>query len=277
LTAHTGTYYGPSAIGEDLKRFVSLTWMLAATDYKLRFFGSVLGYIWSLMRPLMLFGVLYVVFAEIINFGDQIKHYPAYLLTAIVLWMFFEEATSAAVASAVTRENLLRKVRFPRMVIPLSVALTALFNLLANLLAVFIFLIVLDIEPRLSWLELPLLIALLVVLATGVSLLLSALFVRYRDIAQIWDVVLRALFYATPILYVVGMAPDSVERILAANPLASVMTEMRHAMIDPAAPTAGDALGGDVRLLIPIGVITLIFIIGLWVFNRETPRLAENL
>jgi ABC-2 type transport system permease protein len=275
--AGTGTYYGPSALGEDLRRFVNLTWMLAVTDYKMTYFGSLLGYFWSLLRPLMFFGILYVVFTHIVDLGDQVKHYPAYLLTAIVLWMFFEEATSAAVASAVNRENLLRKVRFPRMVIPFSVVLTALFRLLGNLLAVFVFLFSLGIEPRWSWLELPVLIAILVVLSIGFSMLLSALFVRFRDIGQIWDVFLRALFYGSPILYTVGMAPDSVERILGASPIASVLTEMRHAMIDPAAPTAAEALGGAERLLVPAGAIVVSVLVGLWVFNRETPRLAENL
>jgi ABC-2 type transport system permease protein len=271
------TYQGPSALGDDLRRFLSLTWVLAVTDFKLSFFGSVLGYFWSLMRPLMLFGVLYVVFTQFIRFGDDIKHYPVYLLTAIVLWTYFEEATSGAVPSAVTRENLLRKVRFPRMVIPLSVALTALFNLGMNLLAVLVFVLASGVEPRVSWVQFPLLIGILVILATGLAMLLSALYVRYRDIAPIWDVTLRVLFYASPVLYVIGTVPDSVERKLGASPIASVLTQMRHAVIDPAAPTAAEALGGPERLLIPAAAVVCTFALGLWVFNREAPRLAENL
>jgi ABC-2 type transport system permease protein len=275
--SHTASYHGPSALGDDVRRFVNLTFVLAVTDFKLRFFGSVLGYFWSLMRPLMLFGVLYAVFTQFIRFGDDIKHYPVYLLTAIVLWTYFEEATSAAVPSAVIRENLLRKVRFPRMVIPLSVALTALFNLAMNMLAVLVFVLASGVEPRWSWLQLPFLIAILVLFATGMAMLLSALYVRYRDIAPIWDVSLRVLFYGSPVLYVISTVPDSVEHILATNPIASVLTQMRHAVIDPAAPTAADALGGVALLLIPAGVIISAFLLGLWVFNREAPRLAENL
>ena len=128
--------------------------MLAVTDFKLRFFGSALGYVWTLMRPLLLFGVLYFVFTEVVRLGDDIEHYPVYLLTSIVLFTFFSETTSRGVTSLVERENLLRKVRFPRLVIPLSVALHALFNLGLNLIVVFVFVLASGIEPRVSWLEL---------------------------------------------------------------------------------------------------------------------------
>ena len=176
-------YRGPSALGDDLRRFWSLTFTLAATDFKLRFFGSALGYLWTLMRPLLLFGVIYVVFTEVVRFGEGVEHYPVYLLMAIVMFSFFSEATSRGVTSLVERENLLRKIRFPRLVIPLSVTLAALFNLGANLVVVFVFVFVSGVPPPLDWVQMPLLIAMLVVLATGVTMLLSALYVRYRDIA----------------------------------------------------------------------------------------------
>ena len=145
-------YRGPSALGDDLRRFWSLTYMLAATDFKLRFFGSALGYLWTLMRPLLLFGVLYFVFTEVVKFGEGVKHYPVYLLSAIVLFTFFSETTSRGVTSLVERENLLRKMRFPRMVIPLSVALHSLFNLGLNLIVVFVFIFAsgIDADARLA-------------------------------------------------------------------------------------------------------------------------------
>lgn len=269
--------FGPSAMGNDLRRFWSLTLMLATTEFKLRFFGSALGYVWTLMRPLMLFGVLYLVFTEVVRFGEGVKHYPVYLLTAIVLFTYFSEATGGSVPSLLGRESMLRKIRFPRMVIPLSVSLTSLFNLGMNLIAVFIFALANGVRPQWGWLELPLLIAILVVLATGVGMLLSALFVRYRDIEPIWDVVTQLLFYGSPILYVISALPDSAERILLANPIAAVLTEMRHALLDPDAPTAAAAIGGAPRLLIPAGIVVAVFALGLWVFHREAPRIAENL
>ena len=270
-------YRGPSALGDDLRRFWSLTFTLAATDFKLRFFGSVLGYLWSLMRPLMLFGVIYVVFTEVVRFGAGVEHYPVYLLTSIVLFTFFAEATSRGVTSLIERENLLRKIRFPRLVIPLSVALAALFNLLANMIAVFVFVFISGIEPRPDWVQVPLLIAMLVVLSTGVTMLVSALYVRFRDMQPIWEVTLQLLFYASPVLYVITFVPEDFRKIAASNPIATILTQMRHALIDENAPTAPTVLGGWVELLIPVGIVAAIFAVGFWVFFRETPRIAENL
>jgi ABC-2 type transport system permease protein len=274
--AHQVRRHAPSAFGDDLRRFFNLTFTLAVTDFKLRYFGSVLGYVWSLIRPLMLFGVLYLVFTKVFDVGD-VKHYPVYLLTSIMLWSYFAEATSNSVTSLVTRESLLRKMRFPRMVIPLSVSLTALFNLGMNMLAVFVFVLANGIEPRVSWLWLPVLVLFLMVLATGIAMTLSALYVRFRDMAPIWDVALQVGFYASPILYVLAKLPNSIEREAAINPIAVVNTQMRHALLDPSAPTASAAMGGAGRLAIPIVLVAALFALGVWVFHRETPRIAENL
>jgi ABC-2 type transport system permease protein len=276
-TAPAPRYRGPSALGDDFRRFWSLTFTLAATDFKLRFFGSVLGYLWTLMRPLLLFGVIYVVFTEVVRFGAGVEHYPVYLLTSIVLFSFFAESTSKGVTSLIERENLLRKIRFPRLVIPLSVALAALFNLLANMVAVFVFVFISGVEPRPDWVQVPLLIAMLVVLATGVTMLVSALYVRFRDMEPIWEVTLQLLFYASPILYVITVVPEDFRKIAASNPIATILTQMRHALIDENAPTAPTVLGGWLWLLILVGIVTAIFAVGFWVFFRETPRIAENL
>jgi ABC-2 type transport system permease protein len=262
---------------EEVSRFWSLTWTLAVTDWKLRFYGSVLGYFWSLARPFLLFGVIYLVFSKFAKLGDEVKHYPVYILFALVLFTFFAETTGNGLASLVDREHLLRKVRFPRLVIPLAVALTSLFNLLMTLLAVMVFAIANGVYPRWSWLQLPLLVAILVVLSVGVAMLLSALFVRYRDIAPIWEVFSQALFYASPILYVTTMVPESFQHPYVAAPLAAIFAQMRHAVIDPSAPPAWEAIGGADRLLIPGGIIVGAFVLGWWVFHREAPRIAENL
>jgi ABC-2 type transport system permease protein len=270
-------YRGPTAVGDDLRRLVNLTFTLAANDFKLRFFGSALGYLWTLMRPLLLFGVLYFVFTEVVRFGDGVKHYPVYLLAAIVLFTFFSETTSRGVTSLIERETLLRKIRFPRMVVPLSVALHAAFNLGLNLLVVFVFVFASGIDPRWTWLEMVPLILLLVMLSTGTTMLVSALYVRYRDVQPIWEVILQILFYASPIIYVTASFPDSIEREAMANPITAVLTQMRHALIDPNAPTAAEAIGGGIRLLIPLFVTAVVFALGIWVFAREAPRIAEDL
>jgi ABC-2 type transport system permease protein len=271
--------YGPSAFGDDIRRFVNLTLTLATTEFKLRYFGSVLGYFWSLARPLLFFGVLYTVFTQVFRFGKGIPHYPVYLLGSIVLWTFFIETTAGCVQCLLAREGLLRKMRFPRLVIPLSVALTALFNLGTNFVAVLAFAFASGVELRWSWLELLPLIVLMATLAVGIGMLLSALYVRFRDIQPIWEVAAQILFYGSPIIYVSSQyAKRGLEHAaVTLNPIATILTQMRHAFVDPGAPTAAAAAGGTVRLLIPVGIIAAMFALGLWFFNREAPRIAENL
>ena len=267
----------PMVIGEDARRFWHLTWTLATTDFKLRFYGSALGYAWTLVRPFAFFGVIWFVFAKIVGAGNGVRNYPAYILVALVLFQFFLSITSTSLSCLVDRQSLLRKMRFPRLVIPLSVTLGALFELGMTLVAVVIFLALSGVYPSWGWLELIPLIGILTVFATGLGLLLSVLFVRFRDIRPIWDVVGQMLFYASPVLYVSTMVPEEYQRPYLANPLATVLTQMRHAVIDPGAPTAAEAIGMSARLLIPAGIVLVVFCLGVWAFNREAPRVAENL
>lgn len=266
-----------SGHGADGRRVLALAWTLALTDWKLRFYGSALGVVWTLVRPFAFFGVIYFVFTDIIGLDKSIHNYGVYILFGLVLFNFFGEITGNSVQALTQRENLLRKMYFPPMVIPLAVALTALLNLGMTLVAVMIFVLANGIVPTWSWLELPVLVALVAVFATGIGMLLSALYVRYRDIQPIWEVLSQLLFYATPVLYVATIVPTSYQRAYLCNPLASVLTQVRHAIVDPGAPSITQALGSDLRLLIPLGVIAVAFALGLWVFQRESPRIAENL
>jgi ABC-2 type transport system permease protein len=273
---------GPSALGGDLRRFVQLTMTLAITDFKLKFFGSVLGYVWQLMRPLMLFGVLYLVFVQFVRLGgEMVPRYPVVLLMGIVTYMFFASATGGCVTAVLNREALVRKIEFPRLVIPLSVVLVAYFDVLLNFIAVFVFVLAHGVEPRLSWLEvIPLLLA-LGFLATGIGMLLSALFVRFRDVEPIWEVTLQVIFYTSPILYPIELVAlrggQDVQQAMMLNPLTAILQELRHAVIDPNALSAGQAAGGWEWILIPAGITVGLFALGFWVFNREAPRIAEEL
>jgi ABC-2 type transport system permease protein len=269
---------GPSALGGSPARFLYLTRTLAVTDFKLKFFGSALGYLWQLMRPLMLFGVLYVVFTQVVRLGNDVAFYPAVLLTGIVLYTFFAEATGGAVTCVVDRENLVRKIHFPRLVVPLAGILTAYFNLLLNLVAVLVFVFASGVGMRLSWLELPLLLLILGVLCAGIAMLLSALYVRFRDVKPIWDVMLQIAFYSSPVLYAIETVPsEKLQHALMLNPLGAIIQQARHAIIDPEAPSAAAAAGGWELLLIPCALVVGLFALGFWVFNREAPRIAEEL
>jgi ABC-2 type transport system permease protein len=194
---------------------------------------------------------------------------------ALVLFQYFLGIVTASLTCLVDRQSLLRKIRFPRLVIPLSVTLEGLFDLGMTLLAVFVFLVLLGVYPDWGWLELIPLAAILTVFATGLGLLMSVLFVRFRDMKPIWDVVGQMLFYASPILYVATQVPERYQDLYLLNPLAAVLTQMRHAVIDPAAPSAAEAMGGS--LAIPAAIVVAVAVLGAWAFVREAPRVAENL
>jgi ABC-2 type transport system permease protein len=273
---------GPTALGDDPRRLMRLTWTLATTDFKLRFFGSALGYLWQLMRPLMLFGILYVVFTQILDVSGPENFFGVSLLLGIVLYNFFGEATGGAVKSILIREQLVRKIDFPRLAVPLATVLQAVFNLGLNLVVVLVFLLANGGRPRLSWVALPVLVVLLAMLAFGLAMLLSSLYVRYRDIEPIWDVVLQALFYATPILFTVGLLRDkageqAVKLMLLVNPFAALVQEGKHTLIDPSHPSVAAAVGNSLLVLIPLTEILALLAIGYVVFAREAPHIAEDL
>jgi ABC-2 type transport system permease protein len=272
---------GPSALGTDPKRLLRLTLALAVTEFRLKFFGSALGYLWQLMRPLMLFGVLYGVFSVFLNISEDLQFYPVALLLGIVMYSFFSEATSMSVRSLVNRENLVRKIEFPRLAVPLATVVTAMFNLALNLVPVVIFLLIAGGTPRLSWLEMPFIVAILAVFALGLAMLLSVLFVRYRDIEPIWDVVLQVLFYATPIFYpielVVEQGYPGLAKVLLCNPLAALIQQARHALIDPSHSSVAHALGSYALVLVPLTIVVIVAGVGFAVFDRQAPRIAEEL
>jgi ABC-2 type transport system permease protein len=269
---------------DDWSRFWHLTYNIARNEFKLRFFGSVLGYLWQLVRPLLLFGVLYVFFTKVAHVngsGPGQEHYGAQLLGSIVLFTFFAEATSGAVRSVVDRENLVRKIQFPRMVIPLSVVLLALFNLALNLVVVLGFALAEGVTPMLSWLELPLIVGTLAIFATGIAMLLSALFVSLRDIQPIWDVISQILFYCSPVIISVETVSEKVSatvlHLYMFNPLAVVFQQFRYAIITHGTLSAGEALGGWGLLVAPLAIVFGVFMLGFSVFNRAAPQVAENL
>lgn len=277
--------HGPSALSGDLRRFWSLTFTLARTEFKLRFFGSVLGYLWTLVRPLLLFGVLWVFFTQVGHVNDSTapgaRYYGVQLLGSIVLFTFFAEATTGAVRSMVDRENLLRKIHFPRLVIPASIVLLALFNLGLNLVVVMIFALGSGVEPMLSWFELPLIIGGLVLLSAGVAMLLSALFVYFRDVSPIWEVLSQILFYASPVIISIDTVREKLSTTLLhlymLNPLAVIFQQFRHAIVTHSTLSAGQALGSWTALLEPLAIVVGIFAIGFAVFDRSAAKIAENL
>jgi ABC-2 type transport system permease protein len=270
---------GPSALGGGPRRFFDLLWLISVTEFKRVYFGTVLGYLWSLIRPLMLFAVLLFVFTQVFKIGsDEAPHYPVLLLLGIVLFNFFSEATTASVTSVVDQEGIVRKTQFPRLVIPLSTVVTGILNLGVNLVVVLVFILAFGVDPTWTWLLFPLPLALLFFLTAAASMALSVLYVRFRDVAIIWVVLSQVLFYATPILYPIeALHNATLERVLMFNPLAVIMEQVRVWVIEPSAPTAAEAAGGAVWLLPALAIFVAVCAYGVWIFNRQAPRIAEEL
>ena len=268
---------GPSALGGGSRRFFDLLWLMSVTEFKRVYFGTVLGYIWSLIRPLMLFAVLLFVFTKIFRLGSQVPNYPVLLLLGIVLFTFFSEATQNAVGSVVAQEGIVRKTQFPRLVIPLAVVLTAAFNLSLNLIVVFVFIFAWGVEPSWTWLLLPPALALLFLLTTAMSMVLSVMYVRFRDVLIIWTVSAQVLFYATPILYPIEIVPDSYQQFIFLNPLAPIFEQIRVWVLDPNAPTAVDVVGGVAGLIPAAAIFVGVCAFAVWIFNRDAPKIAEDL
>jgi ABC-2 type transport system permease protein len=268
---------GPSALGGGWHRSLDLLYLIAVTEFRRSYLGTALGYLWSLARPLLLFGVLLVVFTKAFDLGERVQEYPVLLLFNIVLFGFFQEATVLAVGSILAQESVVRKTQFPRLVIPLAVVLTGLFNLAANLVVVFAFILASGVEPMWTWLLLPVVVALLTVFTAAVAMTVSALNPRFRDTGIIWSVAVTALFYATPVLYPLELVSGTVGRLLALNPLAPLFELARKWVIDPDAPGPAAAAGGAVWLLVPAALFVAVCVLGVWVFSREAPRIAEEL
>lgn len=251
---------------------------LVRTEFKLRYQGSAIGYAWSLLRPLFMFIILYAVFAGVFKLGNEIPNYPIYLFVGIVLWQFFTEMTQQSLGSIVGRGDLIRKIRIPRWLIIVSTSISALINLSLNMIIVVLIALVTGMDFLKTSIFLPLFIIEIYIFALGLSLILSALFVKYRDISFIWDVFLQAGFYATPILYPLTLiANTTIQKLLLINPMAQSIQGARNVFVTPETITIGNVFQSSFAFLIPL-VITLGFLVtGIFYFKKQAPHFAENL
>lgn len=255
---------------------------LVKTDFKLRYQGSVLGYLWAILRPLLMFAILYIVFAKLLRMGGDIPHYPVYLLTGTVLWNFFTECTGQGIQAIVMRGDLLRKISFPKYIIVVAATATALINLAINLGVIIIFAFINGVTPTWSWLLVPFSILELYAFSLGISFLLGAINVKYRDVTSIWDVMVQALFYAVPIIYplsmVISSSPDFgplAAKIIMLNPIAQVIQDVRHNLITPVSITTWDLVDGWLRA-VPILLVIVVLILAALFFRRKSKRFAEE-
>ena len=259
---------------------------LVKTDFKLRYQGSMLGMVWSVLKPLMLFAVMYVVFVRFLRFGAGIPHFAVSLLLAQTLWSFFQESTSQGMRAIVDRGDLLRKINFPRYIVVISSTVSAFINLLISLVVVLIFMIINGVEFRLTILLFPLIVIELYIFALAVAFLLSTLYVKFRDIGHIWDVVMQIWFYITPIIYplsqIISMSGFGLvvaKLMLIVNPMAQIIQDARYVLVTTQTETIWNTVGAGTPLLkiIPIVLTSVLFAIGVVVFRKHSRTFAEDL
>lgn len=252
---------------------------LVKTDFKLRYQGSVLGYAWAILRPMLMFLIMYLVFAKFLGLGNGIPHYPVYLLTGTVMWNFFTECTGQGIQAIVNRGDLLRKLSFPKWIIVVSATATALINLSINLLVVIVFALINGVTPGWSWLLAPLSILEIYALSLGLSMLLGAINVKFRDISSIWDVTQQALFYAIPIIYPISIVLETspiAAKILMLNPIAQAVQDIRHNLITAETITTWDLTDVGIAMIPILIVIVLLVISGLY-FRKKSKHFAEEI
>lgn len=250
---------------------------MVRTDFKVRYQGSLLGYAWSLLRPLLLFAVLYVVFVYLIPLGNGVEHYPVYLLTGVMLWNFFTEATTQGAISIVSKGDLLRKINIPKYLLTVSSILSALVNLFFGLVVIFILAVINHVAISIGWLMIIPLVLELTILATGISLLLSALYVKFRDITYIWEVFLQIGFYASAIIFPLTLVGEHLRKWFFINPVVQIVQDARYFVATDTSITMWNTIYNPIFYIVPFTVIAIILVIGILVFKRQSRSFAEDL
>jgi len=252
---------------------------LVKTDFKLRYQNSVLGYLWSLLRPLALFVIMYIVFVRFLKVNYQVPHSAVYLLVGLVIWNYFGEVTSGSIGAIVGRGDLLRKLNFPKYTIVLAGSVSALINLAINLVVVSIFMVVQHVDVGINIIYVPLLILELFVFSIALAFFLSALFVRFRDVNYIWEVIMQAAFYATPIFYPLVAVPAShhLRQIVMLNPVAQIIQDIRFSLVTDHTPTIASVYGSGWVRAIPIATTVLLAVIAGSYFRSRSRYFAEEI
>lgn len=262
-------------LSERLARIARLVRVLTASDLKIRYGDSVLGYLWTVGKPLALFSTLYVVFGLLLRFGAPLPHYPLYLLLGVMLWSFFADGVSRTMSSIVDNGNLIRKLSFPRLVIPLSASMTALITFGLSIVTIAIFIASNRLTPQVEWLLLVPELAELYLFVLGLGLVLGTLYVRFRDMTLLWEVALQILFFLSPIIYPFTLVPPYGRQLMLLNPFTQVMQDIRAILIYPDDVLTAPAAFSPLRLL-PLLVTGVVLGLGILIFKREEPWFAER-
>jgi ABC-2 type transport system permease protein len=260
--------------------FLRVLRIVGAIEFKAKYAGAVLGYVWSLAKPLAYFGVLWLVFAHLLRTENQTEDFTLFLLIGILLFTFFVDTVSTMLPSIVEGGAILRRLAFPPILIPLSASVGICITFFVNMLAVVVFIAIQRVSPRLEWLLVPLLLAELYAFCVGLGLLVAALYVRFRDVGQIWEVAAQLLFFACAIFYPIGILPAWAQKVAFLNPLVQIIQDVRHAILGASGPndlTAADVYAGAGGRIIPILIAVFVFLGALAFFRREGRYFAERI
>jgi ABC-2 type transport system permease protein len=264
----------------EFQRNVNLVRELSITSFKLKYTGSALGYVWSLVKPLMLFGIMYLVFSILLKAGKGSYDFPVQLLIAIVAWTFFTEATSTAMNAVAGNGDLIRKAYFPRWILVVASTTSSLLTFAINTVLVVIVTFALG-HLDLTWVSLlaPLYYIELLILVLGLSMLLSSLFVFFRDLGHIWEILSLVLFYGSAVVFPFELIQThslKLADLAGMNPIAQIITDLRHVLVSPEHIPSMASLIGPLAY-VPIGISIAVFILGFAVFHKLTPKFAESL
>jgi ABC-2 type transport system permease protein len=253
---------------------------LVKTDFKLRYNGSVLGMLWSVLKPLLLFAIMYVVFIHFLKFGAGIPHFAVSLLLALTLWSFFSEATSQGMQAIVSRGDLIRKIKFPKYIVVVSATVSALINLGISLIIVLIFSVINGVDFHWHILFVPLVILELYVLALALAFLLASIYVRFRDIGHIWDILMQGAFYATPIIYPITMVAavsSTAAKALLLNPMAQIIQDARYLVVTDSTETVWTYIANPFIQIVPILIIVVLVVVATVAFRKNSKKFAERI
>jgi ABC-2 type transport system permease protein len=270
----------PSRPTSGLAYYLRVLRVVGGIEFKAKYAGAALGYVWSLAKPLAYFGVLWLVFAHLLRTANQTEDFTLFLLIGILLFTFFADTVGVMLPSIVEGGSILRRLAFPPILVPLSASIGICITFLVNISALVVFIGIQRVAPRAEWLLVVPLLAELYVFSLGVGLLLGALYVRFRDVGQIWELGVQLLFFASAIFFPIGIVPDWAQKVAFLNPFVQVMQDVRHAMLGgPSGPndlTAATVFAGAGGRTLPIVIAASIFVGALAFFRREARYFAER-
>lgn len=249
---------------------------MVVTDFKIRYQGSFLGYLWSLLKPLFMFVILFVIFTYVIPLGQTVPHYAVQLFIGIVFWNFFNEATTTGLTAITSSGDIIRKISIPRYLIVLASSVSALINLALNLIVLLVFIMVDKVPFSPEWFMLPIVIIEVFIFGQALAFFLAAANVKYRDVKYIWELFLQAGFYATPIIYMASRVPEEYRNLFLINPMAQIIQDARWMIVDKESVTVWSQ-GSIWGAIIPLTIVGFSAVFASIYFKKRSNTFAEEI